>query len=562
MGNRGPLAVGLKALAQGDWAAARDAFEESWASEPSPEALDGLGRALWWLNDPASALEVRGRAFGLLRRDHRDREAAAVAIWLARHYRDLYGRRAVADGWLARAHSLVSGLADPGSLPGWLLVASSTGVEWSSAQADDAVAISRECGDVDLEIFALARRGALRVGAGDVPEGMSDLQEAMTAATSGEGNDVEYLGEALCTLLEVTGWLGDSGLVEPWAQLLVDFRSSYTFGPLVPFEIATPADLISSFCSSCCGGVYLVTGRLDAAEEQLIRAAQQMAATGLRPRCVHPVARLAELRVAQGRLAEAEAVLTGFTDDWECATAIATLDLAQGHPGRAVAVLAAALESMSHAPVQTMPILAQQTIAALAAGDIELATASAEATTALAAATGTILHQAHADFARGLLAQACDDPSAAALLRTAAGGFARAGAPLLANRARVALGHALADGDRGVAVTEVRGALRAFDRMGATADADRAAALLRELGDKGRTGPRENVVLSRRERQVLALVTEGLSNGEIADRLVISPKTAGHHVSSILDKLGVRSRTEAAAYAVLHLSGRPGWDWK
>jgi DNA-binding NarL/FixJ family response regulator len=56
--------------------------------------------------------------------------------------------------------------------------------------------------------------------------------------------------------------------------------------------------------------------------------------------------------------------------------------------------------------------------------------------------------------------------------------------------------------------------------------------------------------LTRREHEVLMLLTEGLTDREIAERLFVSPKTAGHHVSSILGKLGVRTRTEAATTAI------------
>lgn len=94
--------------------------------------------------------------------------------------------------------------------------------------------------------------------------------------------------------------------------------------------------------------------------------------------------------------------------------------------------------------------------------------------------------------------------------------------------------------------------------MGATAEADRAAAFLRGLGVKGRTGPRDVGLLSRREHEVLGLVAEGLSNAEIAERLFITVKTAGHHVSNILAKLGLRSRTEAAAFALLNLPAPHG----
>lgn len=58
--------------------------------------------------------------------------------------------------------------------------------------------------------------------------------------------------------------------------------------------------------------------------------------------------------------------------------------------------------------------------------------------------------------------------------------------------------------------------------------------------------------LSERELQVLNLVAEGKSNAEIAAQLSLSEKTAGHHVSAILSKLGLSNRIEAATYAVRH----------
>jgi DNA-binding CsgD family transcriptional regulator/tetratricopeptide (TPR) repeat protein len=91
--------------------------------------------------------------------------------------------------------------------------------------------------------------------------------------------------------------------------------------------------------------------------------------------------------------------------------------------------------------------------------------------------------------------------------------------------------------------------------LGARPAAAIVARKLRERGVRGLArGPRaatqENPAgLTRRELEVLDLVAEGLTNAEIAARLVISEKTVGHHVSSILGKLGVGSRYEAAKLA-------------
>lgn len=73
------------------------------------------------------------------------------------------------------------------------------------------------------------------------------------------------------------------------------------------------------------------------------------------------------------------------------------------------------------------------------------------------------------------------------------------------------------------------------------------------LMDALRSGPTPGAemleALSQREREVLALMAEGLSNQHIADRLGIGEKTVKTHVSNVLSKLGVTDRTQAAVYA-------------
>jgi NarL family two-component system response regulator LiaR len=70
---------------------------------------------------------------------------------------------------------------------------------------------------------------------------------------------------------------------------------------------------------------------------------------------------------------------------------------------------------------------------------------------------------------------------------------------------------------------------------------------------RARTGPlKPGSDLSQREREVLALIVQGLSNEEIAERLVISPATARHHVSACIQKLGAANRAQAASLAVKH----------
>ena len=128
--------------------------------------------------------------------------------------------------------------------------------------------------------------------------------------------------------------------------------------------------------------------------------------------------------------------------------------------------------------------------------------------------------------------------------------FEQSGMPFDAAVTRLEWARALAPSDREIAAEDARQALSAFERLGARAHADQAAALLRELGAGSRPGPRLSGELTRREREVFGLLSHGLSNIDIGGRLFISPKTVEHHVGRILFKLGLRSRAEAIAWAL------------
>jgi DNA-binding CsgD family transcriptional regulator len=171
----------------------------------------------------------------------------------------------------------------------------------------------------------------------------------------------------------------------------------------------------------------------------------------------------------------------------------------------------------------------------------------------IAQTSGRDRAQALAALASGRVAAASADPSAPELLQRALNGFAAIPLPLEAARSRVQLARALARSSPQVAIDLARRARSDLEALGAAREADEAAALLRTLGAKGRAGPRDYGRLSKRELEVLRLVGEGLTNGEIAARLFISPKTAEHHVGRIYGKLQLRRRTELAAYAVRNL---------
>jgi DNA-binding CsgD family transcriptional regulator len=539
----GSLARGYEALAAGDWEGARAAFEEAVEAFDSPEALDGLGRALWWLRDERDAIVCRERAYAGFRRDGDLARAARIALWLSREYALVFENDAASRGWLRRAERLLNDVA-PGAEQGWLDLArseSTRDVEESAALAASALEVALGTRDADLELRALAQLGFAEVSLGRVEEGLGHLDEAMAAATGGEPASLETFADVCCLLMLACERAGDSERPQQWSTVLEEFVRTYDHVTLL------------AFCRTCCADVYAANGRIDAAEDELAAAIRELTEAGQRSRCVNPAARLAEIRVLQGRLDEAEQLLAGFEDEPDAVRAGALLRLARGEPRAAAALLEHRIAELGATNVLAAPFLELLVLAQLADLRTEAARAAAEALSALAEPPGRDRLAAMAALARGRVAAASGDERAAVFFQDAVNGFAALGLRLDAARSRLGLAHALATESPEVAVDVARHARNELEALGATREADEAAALMRSLGAKGRAGPRAAGLLSKRETEVLRLLGEGLSNREIAARLFISPKTAEHHVSRILGKLGLRTRAEAAAWAVRHL---------
>jgi DNA-binding NarL/FixJ family response regulator len=534
------VAEAYEALASGDWEAARAAFESALRTDESPEVLDGLGRALWWLRESEQAVVHRERAYSGFRRDGQLARAARIALWLSREYALVWGNDAAANGWLARAERLLADVA-PGAERGWLdLARSERAREPAEAArlAASALEVAAAAGDVDLELRALAQLGLAEVSSGRIDEGLASLDEAMAAATGGEAATLETFADVSCTLMLACERADDAERPKQWSQVFETFARKYDHVSLL------------AFCRACCADVYAASGRIDAAEAELLAALHELEEAGQRARCVHPAARLAEIRVMQGRFEEAEQFLSGFEDEPEAVPAAVALRLARGEPAAAAALLAGRLDELGRSNLLAAQLLAQLVEARVAEGDLEEARTAAADLAEVARTSGRDRARALATLASGRVAAASGDSSAPDLLRRALNLFAGIPQPLEAARVRLELARALVPSTPEVAVDLARRARSDLESLGAAREADEAAALMRTLGAKGRAGPRDYGRLSKREVEVLRLVGEGLTNVEIAQRLFISPKTAEHHVGRIYSKLQLRTRTELAAYAV------------
>ncbi len=322
---------------------------------------------------------------------------------------------------------------------------------------------------------------------------------------------------------------GDVERAQQWLRVIDEFTDRYG----CPFMYAT--------CRTHYGGLLVAKGRWAQAERELAAAIRMSGAAGPVPHAL-ALTQLGELRLRQGRLEDAEALLPDCNDD----LLEGRVRLARGDVAVALQLLGRCAERSGDSPAAAA-CLRSLVEAQLAADDLEAGQATVKRLEALAAAGSGDYLRCCAALAAGRLALARGRyGESSAALHAALDGFLALDLPFDAALTRLGLAKAYAPERPEIAIPHARAALAVLDELGASG-ADEAAALLRSLGVAARGGTRGRGPLTRREQEVLALIALGLSNPEIAQRLVISRKTAAHHVSRVLAKLGVRNRAEAAA---------------
>jgi ATP/maltotriose-dependent transcriptional regulator MalT len=547
-----PLETGWAALRGGDWEDARVAFEESLAYGETPEALEGMGWVGHMLNDDQLTFDAREHAYRLYIEHGDNGSAARIAAYLAADNLMFRGEPAVANGWLQRAHSLIDDL-EPGVDHGWLAIHEghiAVSLEEDTAKARrlaaHAVELGRKFRAPELEMLGLGLEGRALVSDGELEEGMRRLDEATTVALAGEARLLYCVAWACCYLISACERVRDFDRAAQWCARVGDFCGRHDI-------------FLLNTCRAHYASVLSWQGRWEEAESQLSAAVDGLQAA--RPPMVgDAIARLGELRRRQGRLAEA-AELFGRSESHSLSLlGRAALALDQDQPGEAAELADRYLRRFAdRGRVERSVGLELAFRALVRQGEYERAADALSELREIASRARTRPILAAVSSSEGTLAAARGDHDVARRsLEDALDLLAACEAPFEAARVRLDLAAALDALGRGdQARREIEAAIASFREIGAEGERIRAEAMLEKLGQATATPPAATTdgplgELSRRELEVLDLVAHGLTNRDIAARLVLSEHTVNRHVANILRKLGLSSRAAAASLAGRH----------
>ena len=531
------LRAGHAALARGEWQAAADAFGTLLRGAELGPALEGLATARWWLDDGPGTIAARERAFRHYRRERDTLGAARVATALAWDSLLFGGRPAVARGWLDRAERLLE-MVEPAPEHGWLSVRKAefalrveANPTVAREHAIDAAERGRALGVDELEVVGLALEGLAQVNGGEVADGMRRLDEAVASVTSGEFSDLMWMGKVCCFLIYACEGVRDYDRATQWCDQVTEFCARWNLRPLF------------AVCRTQYASVLIARGTWAAAESELDDALRALSPDSTREVHTESLARLGELRRRQGRAREAERLFALAPRHTLSQLGLAALALERGQAATALEIVGALLRRLP--PTNLLGRVAALELvvrghAALA--DSEAAEAAAADLRQIADAAGTDSLRGAAIAAEGVARAISDPVSGAAALETAVEIFEGL-SPYEAARSRLEHARLLSAAGEGVrAQAEARLAATAFHVLGASAAAEAARSLAADR--EGIDG------LTRRELEVLGLLAAGLTNRDIAARLVLSEHTVHRHVANILRKLQLASRAAAAAYAV------------
>ncbi len=543
------LDVGWAALKSGDWDGARSAFEESLAEADTPEALEGMGWVGHMLNEDRLTFDARERAYRLYFERGDKSSAARIAAYLAADNLMFRGEPAVANGWLQRAHSLIDGL-EPSVDHGWLAIheghiAVSLDEDTAKARrlAARAVELGRAFGAPELEMLGLGLEGRALVSDGELDEGMRRLDEAATVALAGEASLLYCVAWACCYLISACERVRDFDRAAQWCARVGEFCGQHDI-------------FLLNTCRAHYASVLSWQGRWDEAESQLTAAVHGLQAS--RPPMVgDAIARLGELRRRQGRLEEAAELFARSETHTLSLLGRAALALDRDDPAEAAELADRYLRRFPDRGRVERSVGLELAIKALARqGAHEGAAAALSELREIAALAKTGPIRAAVCSSEGALAAAQGDNDAARRsFEDALDLLAASEARFEVGRVRLDLAGTLAAlGREDGARRELEAALVDFREMGADGERARSEVMLRKL-QKTTVALSATAIetplggLSPRELEVLALVADGRTNRDIAQRLVLSEHTVNRHVANILRKLGLPSRAAAASLA-------------
>ena len=535
---------GVAALRAGDAATARRAFELAIADVESGAVLEGLAEALYLEREYTAAAGCYERAYAAYRRERQYTAAGRAARTVSWITGNVLGDWAVQSGWLGRARSILTEAGEDSPEHGWALILEAF-AEPDAAEREGllrgAIAIGRRFGSPDVEFEALVCLGGVFILTDRVEQGLVLIDEALAAVCAGELAEIATVDSIFCLFFWACELVNDVPRADQWMR-----RAA---------ELMQRRNVAAAFCRAHYGGILTAAGRWDEAEAQLVESTRQFD-RGL-PRAAALI-RLADLRLRQGRLEEADQLLKGLDTHPDAVRTLAALHLARGETALARDLLERRTVSLDdnipRVGETTMigPLLGLLVEVHLAEGNLGDADRAAQRLGRIAEAQRGPYLTAAAALATGRVCVASGRGDARSCLHSALEGFARAQLPIELATTRLEMARALAEHSPEVAIAAAKAALEDFERLEAARHADAAGALLRSLGAPVRTGPKGIGVLTRRESEVLQLIGAGMSNSEIGDRLFITRKTVEHHVGNVLSKLGMRNRAEAAAYVTRH----------